>query len=171
MIVSGDEIAHQALRDPQLRTRIVERFGHEILGPDGEIVRKKLAGPVFADESNRHALEAFVFPWIGAKASQKIDEARRNPQSRFIIFDAAVMLEAGWNKVCDRIVYVHAPREARVARLLERGWTLEQIAARERAQLPLTEKARRADAALDNGGSPDDVARQIDRLLNEWSIC
>src|SRR5262245_13660793 len=93
MIVSGDEIAHSALRDPQLRARIVERFGREILGPDGEIVRKKLAAPVFADESNRHALESIVFPWIGAKASQMIDEARRNPQSRFIIFDAAVMLE------------------------------------------------------------------------------
>jgi dephospho-CoA kinase len=170
LIVSGDEIAHEALRDPKLRARIVETFGSGILGPDGEIVRKKLAGPVFSHASHRQALEAIVFPWIGAKAAEKIEAARRDPETRFVVLDAAVMFEAGWNNVCDRVVYVHAPREARVARLRQRGWSPEQITAREQAQWPLTEKARRADAAVDNSGSAEQVARQLDELLTQWRL-
>lgn len=169
VVVSGDVIAHEALRQPELRQRIVEKFGPEVLGDDGEIVRKKLAGPVFADERKLRELETIVFPWIGEKIPEAIGRAKDNAKTRFVVLDAAVMLEAGWNNVCDRIVYIHAPRAIRLTRLRERGWSQEQIASRERAQLPLTEKARRADAALDNGGTPEQTAQQIDDLIQQWN--
>ena len=71
----------------------------------------------------------------------------------------SVMLEAGWNKFCDRIVYIHAPQATRLARLAQqRGWTAKEVQARTQAQLPLTDKVSRADAAIDNSGPPAETA-------------
>ena len=69
----------------------------------------------------------------------------------FVVLDAAVLLEAGWNKEVDRIVYVDAPREVRIARLAARsGWTEADLAAREAAQWPEEVKKSRADAVIVN---------------------
>jgi dephospho-CoA kinase len=169
-IIDADPIAHAALRDPAIRERVVARFGREVLGNDGEIERKKLAVPVFADENARRELESWVFPWVGKRAEELIRRANMDPAVKFIVVDAPVMLEAGWNRVADRIIYVDTPREVRLTRLAQRGWTPEQISARERAQLSLTEKARRADAAVDNAGSSEATARQLDRILRGWNL-
>ena len=170
LVIDADPIAHEALRDPAIKAKVVARFGREVLGPDGEVMRKKLAGPVFEDEMARRELESWIFPWVGDRARELIAQANSDPAIRFVVIDAPVMLEAGWNDVADRIVYIHAPRDIRLSRLAQRGWTPEQILARERAQLSLTEKARRADAAVDNGGSPADTARQLDRILRGWNL-
>jgi dephospho-CoA kinase len=169
-VIDADPIAHQALRDPAIREKIVARFGREILGNDGEVERKKLAAPVFADESARRELESWIFPWVGERARELINRANLDPAVKFIVVDAPVMLEAGWNDVADRIIYVDTPREVRLTRLAQRGWTPEQVSARERAQLSLTEKARRADVAVDNGGNSEATARQLDRILRGWNL-
>ncbi len=169
-VISADPLAHEALRQPEIRDQVVTIFGAECLGPNGEIERKRLAGPVFADASLRRQLEALIFPWVGTKVAGLIEQARANPAVRFIVLDAPVMLEAGWNNVCDRLVYVDAPREIRLARIAQRGWTPNQVSAREKAQMSLEEKARRADAIVDNGGSAERTAREVDELLNRWKL-
>src|SRR5262245_10820968 len=68
-VIAADPIAHEALRQPEIRERVVEFFGRACLGVDGEIERRKLAVPVFADASLRKKLEALVFPWVGAKVA------------------------------------------------------------------------------------------------------
>jgi len=84
---------------------------------------------------------------------------------------SAIRLETGWNQVCDRLLYVHAPREVRLHRLAEkRGWNEEEVRARESAQLPLAEKISRADVVLDNSGPAEETARQVDSLLQAWEI-
>ena len=104
-------------------------------------------------------MEAIVFPWIEAGIAARIAAAQADPVVRFIVLDAAVMLEAGWNKFCDRIVYIHAPQQMRLDRLArQRGWSAEEVQARTQAQLPLTDKVTRADAAIDNSGAPAQLA-------------
>jgi dephospho-CoA kinase len=169
-LIAADPLAHEALRQPEVRDQVVAIFGRECLGPDGEVIRVKLAGPVFADAALRQKLEALVFPWVGAKVAGLIEQAQADPAVEFIVLDAPVMLEAGWNNVADRLVYVDVPRDVQLARLAQRGWTAEQLAARENAQMPAAEKARRADAVIDNGGPPDATARQVDALLAQWKL-
>ena len=57
------------------------------------------------------------------------------------MLDAALLFEAGWDKLCDKILFVDAPRDIRLERAVARGWSAEQFAAREAAQMPLDEKA------------------------------
>ena len=82
-----------------------------------------------------------------------------------MVLDAAILYEAGWDTLCDSVVFVDAPPEARLARLLaSRGWTAEVLAAREKVQGPLEEKRRQADHVLTNGGSPDDFSDAVKAL-------
>jgi dephospho-CoA kinase len=70
--------------------------------------------------------------------------------------------------VCDRLIFVDAPRESRLRRLADhRGWSAKEVDARESAQMSLTEKRRRADYVLDNSGPPELLARQVDGLWRQ----
>ena len=174
-VIAGDALGHEALRQPDVRAQVVGRWGPQLLDGAGEVDRRKVAAIVFAKNPQApdelRALESFVFPWIERRAREEIAGARADGRSRLVVLDAAVMLEAGWNNVCDRLVYVHAPREVRLRRLAEgRGWSAKEVAEREGAQRSLTEKATRADDAVDNSGSPEQVQRQVDDLLHRWGL-
>jgi dephospho-CoA kinase len=170
-VISGDELAHEALRQPEVKEEIARRWGPALLDEHGEVRRRELAALVFADKAELKALEALVHPWIKRRIAAEVEKARHDPTVRLIVLDAAVMLEAGWSELCDRLVYVDAPRELRRKRVAEqRGWTEEEAEARELAQLPLTEKASRADHALDNSATLAHLSRQVDELLRLWGL-
>jgi dephospho-CoA kinase len=170
-VVSGDEAGHEALRRPEVTAWAAGRWGRAVLDEQGNVLRPKVAEIVFWDAEELKALEGVVFPLIRARLRQQLDEGARDPAVGLLVLDAAVLLEAGWNELCDRIVYVHAPRDVRLQRLArQRGWTEKEVAARERAQLPLAEKASRADDAVDNSGSPEQTEQQVDALWRRWHL-
>lgn len=169
VVISGDQLGHEALRQPALRDQVVARWGREILNEREEIDRSKLGAIVFSDLKELRALESIVFPYIGRRLEEEVKTAKGNPATRFIVIDAAVMLEAGWNRFCDRLLFVDVPRSVRLERLArQRGWTEKEVAAREDAQLSLKEKASRADAVVNNSGSAEQLALQIRNLLRGW---
>jgi dephospho-CoA kinase len=169
-VISGDGLGHEGLLDPTIKEKVVSRWGPGILADDGQIDRRKFGAVVFADPAELKALEALLHPYIERRFVREVKRAWDEGVA-LVVLDAAVMLEAGWNNVCDKIVYVHAPRPARLARLAaQRGWDAAQVAARERVQLPLTEKATRADAAVDNSGPFEQTLRQVDALLARWAL-
>jgi dephospho-CoA kinase len=130
-----------------------------------------LAVIVFGDPKERRALEALVFPWIERRIGEEIAAAGARNDVALIVLDAAIMLEAGWDKMCNWLVYVHAPRAERLRRLQEqRGWTAKEVQEREDVQMALTDKVSRADYAVDSSGTPERVARQIHDLLGHWGI-
>src|SRR5262245_27934237 len=150
-VVSGDELAHEALRRPEVREQVVARWGAQLLDPDGQINRKRLAAIVFADPAELKALEALVHPRVRQSIHEAVERARRDPEVSLVVVDAAILLEAGWHDLCDRLVYVDAPPEVRRARVTgKRGWSAEDLQRRESAQLALTEKRVRADHVVEN---------------------
>jgi dephospho-CoA kinase len=170
-VIAGDQLGQAALRDPDIRARVVSRWGQGVLEANGEIDRRRLAAIVFADPAQRKALEAITHPWIRQRICAEVEEARNDPHVPLIVLDAAVMLEAGWNEICDYLVFIEAPRAVRLERVArQRGWSEREVEARERAQLPLTEKAVRADHVLDNSASLEHLNRQVDDLLHLWGL-
>jgi len=171
VIVSGDEIGHEALRQPTLKARVVERWGADILDENGEVRRRKLGGIVFADAEEKRALERIVHPWIKQRLTETVARLKEDPSVPLVVVDAAVMLEAGWDGVCDELLFVDVPRELRLERIArQRGWSEKEVAAREMAQLPLFEKARLAHHTLDNSGTLEQLRVQIDSLLSRWGL-
>ncbi len=170
-VISGDALAHAALREPAIKELVVSRWGQRLLDDKGEIQRRLLAEVVFADANERRALEAMVHPWIKERIRAEVEAARADTTIRLIVLDAAVMLEAGWHDVCDHLVFIEAPREVRLRRVAEqRGWTVQEVEAREAAQLPLTAKAAHADHTLDNSTSLERLDHQVADLVRLWKV-
>ena len=77
------------------------------------------------------------------------------------MLDAAILLEAGWDDLCDLIVFVDAPRDERMRRVQEqRGWSREVFEAREQAQWPCDLKRQRADLVITNDAGVDGLKRR-----------
>jgi dephospho-CoA kinase len=167
-VVDADTLGHDALDQPEIRERVVGLWGN-VLKPDGRVDRRKVAAIVFASPDERRKLENLVFPYIRRRCEDAIQIASNDVQTKFVVLDAAVMLEAGWVGVCDWMLYVDAPRELRLRRLAERsGWTASDLDGREAAQMPADEKRRHADAVLMNDGTLNDLDRDLTIVLKKW---
>jgi dephospho-CoA kinase len=168
-IVAGDPAGHAALLDPEIRARVMSRWP-AAMSRDGVIDRKTLGRIVFADPAQLEELEAIVFPWIEDRLRQEIAAAQAEPAVRFVVLDAAIMLEAGWQRVCDKVVFVDVPRAMRVKRVAERGWNPEDLDRREGTQMALADKQARADAVLTNTAGMDELQNNVDALLAQWGL-
>ncbi len=170
-IIDADQLGHQALLEPTIRAAIEQRWGRAVLDEAGAVDRRKLAALVFTHAEERKALETLVHPWIGQAIRAAAENALNDPACRFVVLDAAIMLEAGWSEVCDKLIYVQSPPEQRLQRVTrQRGWTAQDMQKRESAQLPLTEKAARADHILENTGSFEQLHQQVEELLRCWHL-
>ncbi len=170
-LIAGDPLGHEGLRQPEIRARVVSRFGTDVLNDAGEIDRRRLGRLVFAETQELKALERIVFPYIEARIRAEIERAETLPEVRFVILDAAILLEAGWAKTCDRILFVETPEADRLAYVrASRGWSEADLREREKAQWPLAEKRRHADATILNAGPLEAIRRQLDELLRSWNL-
>jgi dephospho-CoA kinase len=167
--IDCDHLGHVALAQPEVLAKLTKRWGTGILHADGTPNRRAIGAIVFADAAERTFLESVVFPAIGELARAEMAKATGNPRVRFIVLDAAVLLEAGWGDFCDRIAYVDAPRDVRLSRVKARsGWTEAELERREGAQWPAERRMMRADAVIANDGSVEQLQSNVDRLLTEW---
>jgi dephospho-CoA kinase len=170
-VISGDRLGHEALEQPAVKDELCRRWGESIRETDGKISRRRVAGIVFADERERKFLEDLVFPYIERGIRSAIAAAQTDPRASVIVLDAAIMLEAGWNRMCDRLVFIDTPRPVRLRRLAQsRGWNTSDVEARELAQMPLNEKRRRADLIIENSGSEAELVDQVRNGLRSWGI-
>ena len=141
------------------------------LEPTSQISRAALGRVVFgsdtAAQDARRDLESIVHPEIRTLIERQISELRRQANVEAIVLDAAVLLEAGWNNLCDVVVFIDTPQADRIARVQAgRGWSAAELAQREASQWPLPRKRAAADAVLDNSNSVDDAAKKLNELLD-----
>lgn len=170
--LDADKIGHAVLaEDADVRQAVVGRWGPGVLAGDGSIDRKAVAQRVFAPNKAGRAdldfLEALLHPRIRQRLeSQRVQLLGEGDAP--IVIEPSMLLESGWQLPLDVLVMVDAPREVRLARAQQRGWSEEQFAAREAAQWPVEEKRRRADVVIANDGSPEELRRAV---LAFWEKC
>ncbi|MGA2619617.1 MAG: dephospho-CoA kinase [Thermoguttaceae bacterium] len=166
IVLDADRVGHEVLRLPPVEAAARRRWGEGVFGPDGHVDRARLARLVFAPAPagppERRFLEELTHPEIGRRLAR--ERAALGPEVPLAVLDAALILEAGWDKLCEKLLFVDVPREVRLCRARARGWNEQDFAAREDAQESLDLKRRRADVVIDNSGSPDHTQLQIDRL-------
>jgi len=166
-VLDADRVGHAVLREAEVRQAVQRRWGEAVLDAAGEIDRRKVAEIVFAAAPASRAeltfLEQLTHPLIGQRLQEQLAELHREGV-RAAVLDAPVMLKAGWDRLCQRIVFVDAPRDVRLARARQRGWTEADFAAREAAQEPLETKRSRADMTLDNSLTRQHLFAQVDRF-------
>jgi len=163
--LDADRIGHEVMEPGRpAHAEIVERFGEQILAPDGTIDRARVAGRVFSDPVEREALESILHPRIIEEERKRLRDLSGRVEAAIAVVEAALMVEAGTWRLYDRLVVVHAPLEARVTRMATRGLDHQRTRARIQAQTPLEEKVALADYPVDNGGILEGLGEQVSDL-------
>jgi dephospho-CoA kinase len=146
-------------------------WGPSILTDQGEVDRAKVGKLVFGNTFNaiaqRKQLEAIVHPRIRSLAFERIAAVRSLSEVPLaIVIDAPLLIEAGWEPMCDFILFVDSPREERIQRATARGWTESHFADREASQISLDEKRSRATHFLDNSQHAN-IVQQVNCFWDE----
>jgi dephospho-CoA kinase len=169
VVLDADQVGHEVLRDTEVIAAFRQRWGDDVIGPDGQVVRRAVAQRVFGDGPEqvreREFLDSVAHPRIGRLLSQRVDELRAAGTSVAVI-DAALLYETAWNRLCNGVAFVDVPLDLRRQRALDRRWSAQQFAAREASQWSVEDKKSRAQWVIDNGGGMDLLPAQVERI---WS--
>ena len=168
VVLDADRAGHRVLRQPEVEQAVRERWGDRVFDADGRVDRSGVARIVFApppDGPRELAwLEQLTHPRIRKLLEEEIERLTGAREVPAVVLDAPVLDKAGWDRFCDYLVFVDVPRDVRLARALQRGWTAEQFAAREAAQPSAAERRARASHLVDNSGEIEQTKVQAERV-------
>lgn len=164
VVLDADQAAHEVINLPEVQAELVERWGESILQTDGLIDRSQVAQRVFgADkmaEAELHFLESVLHPRIRQQFENRLQELAA-AETQVAVIDAPLLLEAGWESLCDDLVFVDSPRADRLARAKTRNWSEAEFAKREACQMPIAEKCQRSTRILANSGTLASLRTQV----------
>ena len=165
VVVDADLIAREVVEagTPGLAA-VVEAFGPSVVRADGTLDRPALAAIVFTDPEARARLDAIVHPLVRARTAELVGAAAADA---VVVNDVPLLVEAGRAGSYDLVLVVEADAETRVARLVQRGLTAEDARARMASQASDEQRRAVADVVLDNSGTPEQLAEQVDRFWAE----
>lgn len=166
IVIDADHLAREAVaRGTAGFDRVVDTFGPDVLRPDGDLDRVRLAAIIFADPERRAALEAIVHPEVARRFGDRVEELRDS--GRVVVYVSPLLVELGLAPAFDVVVIVTASPHLRVSRVAsDRDLSPEDVRARMAAQATDEQRMEVADVLVDNDGSLAELEPQIDRL---WS--
>jgi dephospho-CoA kinase len=170
-IVEGDKAGHLVLAEPIVKERLRKAFGESVFTSNGEVDRPQISRLVFGSaleqQSARKKLEQIVHPRIAEILASQVALARSRPDVEAVILDAAILLEAGWRHICESLVFIDAPFEKRLERVMKsRGWSRDELMLREESQFPLQRKRKEADDVVDNSGDVQVALSQLESVYS-----
>ena len=165
VVIDADRIAREVVEPgtPGLAA-VVEAFGKQLLRADGSLDRPGLAAIVFTDPEARKRLDGIVHPLVRARAAELAAAA---PDDAVVVHDVPLLVETGQAGSYDVVLVVEADAETRVRRLVQRGLAEDDARARIAAQATDAQRRAAADVVLDNSGTPEELAAQVDRFWTE----
>ena len=143
---------------------LVEAFGAGVRMPDGGIDRCVLGARVFADPAALAQINAIVHPLVRIA----LEGWSCACGGRLKVAVIPLLFEVGWDHGWDAVVCVTSTEEMQVQRLLKRGLSRADAQARLAAQMPVQEKARRADYVIQNDGDLSDLYRAAAQWLETF---
>lgn len=174
-IADADTIAHELYRPgEEVYQELVKRFGPQIVKPDGELDRQKLAAAAF-DGGRVEELNKIVHPAVIRRQEQWMREIGAKDPYAVAMVEAALIFEAGAKERFDKIIVVTCKPAQKIARFGQRTGMDEadaraDVERRNKAQLPDEEKARRANFVIDNSGSVEETRHQVQRIYAELKV-
>lgn len=174
-LIEADTIAHELYRPGEpVYQELVEKFGQEIVRPDGEIDRARLAAVAF-DGGRVEELNKIVHPAVIRRQEQWMHQVGAKDPYAVAMVEAALILEAGARGRFDRIIVVTCKPEQKVERYAKRAGIPElaartEVERRSKAQYTDDEKVRRADFVIDNSGPLELTRQQIQRIYVELKM-
>lgn len=162
-VLEADKVGHR-LMEPEgvCYEQVVSLFGKNVLKNDKTIDRRYISDIVFSREDMLQKLNGIIHPAVKEYIREQIKAKKKEGCPLFVV-EAALLLEADYQDICDAVWYVHADRDIRIRRLMEnRGYTKEKSEEIMKSQLPEEYFRTHTDRTIDNSGELGSTCRQIE---------
>ncbi|NLM21735.1 MAG: dephospho-CoA kinase [Peptococcaceae bacterium] len=164
-VINADRTAHELMEQSAVISMLEQEFGREII-KDGKVNRALLGSRVFSDPKAKKRLEKIIHPLIRQSMQEKLASLQKQ-NHKLIILDIPLLLEVGWDKYVDQVWVVYVSPKIQRERLMARnGFTKQEAELRIASQMPIEEKAKRADLIIDNSGTWEQTEEYLNNL---WS--
>ncbi len=165
LVVNADVIGHELLSEPAIQDQLTARWGERVVN-EGAVNRPVLSEIVFSDPDELEALNAIVHPIMDVRIGQQIQAGLADESVPAVVLDAALILEAGWDKYCSCLIFVSAPEPARQERIqAQRNWTGDHFRRREKSQISLDIKTEKCDYIVDNSSTATYLREQVRQIF------
>ena len=166
-ILKADEAAHE-VENRECRKKLTALLSEDILSGDGTIDKRRMAEKIFADESLLEKVNAIVHPAVKSYILSRIEEERKKGEADYFFIEAALLIEDGYELICDELWYVYADEDVRRKRLKgSRGYCDEKTDSIMKAQNTDEVFRNHCSVVIDNSGDLSDTKRQIMAILSE----
>lgn len=148
-VIDADALAREvvAVGTPGLAA-VVEEFGPQLLGPDGNLDRPAMGRIVFNDAEARARLESIVHPLIFARVAEVEEQV---PEGSLVVHDLPLLAESGRSDTFDAVIVVDTARDQQIERMRsDRGWSAEEALSRINAQAAREDRLAIATHVIDN---------------------
>ncbi|MEX2461924.1 MAG: dephospho-CoA kinase [Paenibacillaceae bacterium] len=163
ILIDADQLAREVVMPgrPALQ-QIAERFGSEVILPDGTLHRKALGTIIFNEPAARKDLEAITHPLIRQAMWDQMHQAEEAHPNTLVVVDVPLLYESKLQSYFQKVMVVYVPETVQLQRLIDRdGLSLDAAQLRLQAQMSIEEKKRLADIIIDNSGNVADTEKQI----------
>jgi dephospho-CoA kinase len=145
---------------------IKQQFGADYIHADGALNRERMREIIFSDAGAKKKLEAILHPMIKAETLKRIQAAT----SPYVILAVPLLFETGgYAGLIQTTLVIDCNEDEQVRRTSARsGMTPAQVKAIMAAQLSRTERLKKADHVIDNNGSLQTLAEQVNRLHEKF---
>jgi len=164
-LIDADKIAHNVIKPGNIAyKRIITDFGKNILNKNKEINRGKLARIVFNNQRLLKRLNNIVHPQVIRIIRKQIETSK----SKLIVLDVPLLIEAGLEKIVDKIIVVKTNKEKQIERIQSKtSLGRKDIFKRIRFQIPQNVKLRLADFIIDNSGTIKETRKQVMQIRRQ----
>lgn len=166
-VIDADKITHELLTEETIKEKIVAAFGRAILDSKGQIDRRRLGEIVFADADKLSIINGIIHPLVMQRTEELIELYNRQNQVKAIVLDLPLLVEIGWAKRCNRLIFVDCERKIREKRAKKLGFDKNQLKNRENFQISLDNKIDIADNTIENNSDFSALVRQVADIFSD----
>ncbi len=168
MVIDADIIAREIVKKGEKAfQQLVDYFGLQILGTDGELDRRRLAELAFNDREKLDALNSITHKYVSESIIKRVEAARLEDNAGTVVLDVPIPVEHGFLDVVDEVWVVTADMDVRIKRVMERsGFTYQEVYDRVQSQKRTQDYLSIANRVIFNNGGLEGLQEQVMELYN-----
>jgi dephospho-CoA kinase len=164
-VIDADVMAKEFLLDEGIKKQLRQKFGDDIFDLHGQIDKKKLAKKAFISRQTVETINSIIHPPVLHKVEQLIEAYQLRQGVKAIVLDIPLLVESGWEKRCDKLIFIDCPEQIRFKRAEKRGFfDVNELKKRENFQISLDNKRKIANYVIENSNLSE-LIKQIGNIF------